>query len=370
RALLPHPRCGRRRSGRAPVAAPRLRRHRTGGADRRRHGRPGGAGPAMGRSAGRAPAPARHRAGRQGGPPPGPVAGAGGRGPGGPPCRRRLRRRPPRRSRGPPGGSPGGCPHPLPAASRRRPRRPRPPRRLLRRSRRSGSRCMSLAGRLESLTPEQRRLFELLRKQRERTSRASQAPPVTRVSGPDGAGDWPLTFDQERLWFLHQLAPESSTYNMPTATRLRGLLDVAALAESIRRVVRRHGAWRTSFPAVDGRPVQRVSPEPAFELPVVDLGALPAAPRDAAAQGLLLDDARRPFVLATGPLVRATRIRLGRDEHVCLLTVHHIASDLVSFRIFWGEVGASYAACRTGRPAALPELPVHFADFAVWQRAW
>ncbi|MEA2604412.1 MAG: hypothetical protein QOF89_5404 [Acidobacteriota bacterium] len=225
---------------------------------------------------------------------------------------------------------------------------------------------MSVADRLASLTPEQRALFEALRqKQRQAAvSAASTPPPIERVSGPRGAGDWPLTFDQERLWFLHQLDPTSSSYNMVTATRLTGGLDAAALEAALDAVIDRHGAWRTTFPLVDGRPVQRVASELRLRLPLVDLEGLPPKRREAAVLELAREDARRPFSLERGPLVRATLARLSPGEHVCMLAIHHIVSDLVSFQLFWNELALLY----TG--SSLPSLPVQYADFAVWQRQW
>ncbi|HEY0411250.1 MAG TPA: condensation domain-containing protein, partial [Candidatus Dormibacteraeota bacterium] len=202
---------------------------------------------------------------------------------------------------------------------------------------------MSVADRLASLTPEQRALFEALREKQRRSSPAAP-PPIERVSGPGGAGDWPLTFDQERLWFLYLLDPSGSAANMITATRLRGDLDVGALEAALNGVVGRHGSWRTTFPVVDGRPVQRVAPELRLALPMVDLSALPAAVREAAVLALADGDARRPFSLERGPLVRSTLARLSPREHVCVMTVHHVVSDLVSFQIFWGELALLYAS--------------------------
>ncbi|HYX26353.1 MAG TPA: condensation domain-containing protein, partial [Thermoanaerobaculia bacterium] len=224
---------------------------------------------------------------------------------------------------------------------------------------------MSVADRLASLTPAQRALFEALR-EKQRQAMPAAPPPIERVSGPGGVGDWPLTFDQERLWFLYVLDPASTASNMVTATRLQGELDVAALASAFDGVLRRHGSWRTTFPVVDGRPVQRVAPELRLALPVVDLSALPAGMREAAVLALANDDARRPFSLERGPLVRATLARLSPREHVCVLTVHHVVSDFVSFQIFWGELAQLYASPRI----PLPPLPVQFGDFAVWQRRW
>ncbi len=226
---------------------------------------------------------------------------------------------------------------------------------------------MSVADRLASLTPEQRALFEALR-EKQRQAVPVAPPPIERVSGPRGVGDWPLTFDQERLWFLYLLDPASSSYNMITATRLAGDLDAAALEAALDGTLDRHGAWRTTFPLVDGRPVQRVAPELRLRLPLVDLGGLPPERREAAVLALAHEDARRPFSLERGPLVRATLARLSPREHVCILTVHHIVSDLVSFQLFWGELALLYSSLPS--LLSLPSLPIQFVDFAVWQRRW
>ncbi|MFL6235263.1 MAG: amino acid adenylation domain-containing protein, partial [Thermoanaerobaculia bacterium] len=224
---------------------------------------------------------------------------------------------------------------------------------------------MSVSDRMAALSPEQRTLFEALRqKQRQAAPAPLAPPPVERVSGPGGVGDWPLTFDQERLWFLQVLDPASTASNMVTAIRLTGPLDPARLESVANGAVRRHGAWRTTFPLVDGRPVQRVAPEVRLPLPVADLSALPAGDREAAALGLASEAVRRPFSLETGPLARLLLVRLSAREHVCVLVVHHIVSDLISLEIFWREVGLLYEGVH------LTEPPVQFADFAVWQRRW
>ena len=232
---------------------------------------------------------------------------------------------------------------------------------------------MSVLDRLASLTPEQRALFEALRQKQRQTAAASTSaapPPIERVSGPRGIGDWPLTFDQERLWFLYVLDPRSTAANMVVPTRLTGGLDVAALAAALNAVIARHGAWRTTFPVVDGQARQRVAPALALPLPLVDLSALDAGRREPAMLALAGEDARLPFVLERGPLVRATLVRLSPREHVCLMIVHHIVGDLASFQVFWGEMAALYEAATSRRPSPLPPLPAQFADFAVWQRRW
>ena len=229
---------------------------------------------------------------------------------------------------------------------------------------------MSLAERMAALSPEQRALLEQMRGQLKAAARPQGPPPIPRVSGPAGAGDWPLSFDQERLWFLALLDPLSTAYNMLTATRLRGDVQVATLEQALGEVLRRQGAWRATFPTVDGAPVQRIASEIRLPLPVIDLAGLPGVDREAAARGLLEEDARRPFALDRGPLVRARLIRLDEREHVCLLTVHHIVSDWVTFQLFWRELAALYEARLAGRPAVLPELPIQYPDFVAWQRGW
>ncbi|HEY6324026.1 MAG TPA: amino acid adenylation domain-containing protein, partial [Thermoanaerobaculia bacterium] len=179
----------------------------------------------------------------------------------------------------------------------------------------------------------------------------------------------PLSFAQQRLWFLEQLQP-GPAYNIPGAVRFNGGLDVAALAASFSEVVRRHEALRTVFDPGDGEPAQVVLPASAVRLPVVDLGALPAAWRLRERRRLQREEALRPFDLARGPLLRLWLLALGADEHVALLTMHHIISDGWSMAILRAEVGALYAGRRGGRPVALPELPVQYADYALWQRQW
>ncbi len=235
---------------------------------------------------------------------------------------------------------------------------------------------MSVVDRIASLTPEQRELFEKLRQQQRRAAHVHQPPPVVRVSGPDGSGDWPLSLDQERFWFMEQLHPGRAGLNIVAATRMRGRLAVPPLAAALDEITRRHAAWRTTFPLVDGAPVQRVAParrQPLKGLALVDLAALPAERRDPEALRLVGNDAAMPFDLERGPLMRASLIRLTADDFVCLLTIHHLVTDWVSFQIAWGELAVLYDAYATGNLTAVRELPappVHYPDFAVWQRDW
>ncbi len=184
------------------------------------------------------------------------------------------------------------------------------------------------------------------------------------------AGPAPLSFAQERLWFLQQLDPGSAGYNIPLQLRLRGDLDTAALAAALGGVAARHEVLRTVYLETEGAAVQVVLPpaDPAVPLPIVDLAGLPEERRQAAAAGLAADEAASPFDLARGPVLRARLLRLGNGEHAVLLTLHHIAADGWSIGLLMEEVAALYTAAVEGRPAALPALPVQYADFAAWQR--
>ncbi|MET0398243.1 MAG: non-ribosomal peptide synthase/polyketide synthase, partial [Longimicrobiaceae bacterium] len=198
---------------------------------------------------------------------------------------------------------------------------------------------------------------------------AAEAPPLVRVPR-DGAGGLPLSFAQQRLWFIHQLEPESPAYNIPAALRLRGRLDVPALERSLAELVRRHEALRTVFEARGGEPAQVVLDAVPAEIRVADLRALPAAEREEAAARLAQEEALRPFDLAAGPLLRSSLLRLDDEEWALLFNLHHVVSDGWSMGVLVREVSALYAAYAEGREPALPELPVQYADYAAWQRAW
>jgi amino acid adenylation domain-containing protein len=194
-----------------------------------------------------------------------------------------------------------------------------------------------------------------------------EMPPLERVSRE---GEPPLSFAQQRLWFIDQLEPGSPAYNISLGVRFEGSLDVASLKRAISEVVRRHEALRTTFEAVDGRAVQVIHAAQTLALPVVDLSALPVAEREARVLELAGEDAARPFDLTRGPLLRATLLRLSKREHVLLASMHHIASDGWSMGVFSREVGALYEAFRRGEPSPLREPAVQYADYACWQRRW
>ena len=185
-------------------------------------------------------------------------------------------------------------------------------------------------------------------------------PPLVRVT----AEVPPLSFAQEPLWFLDQLVPDNPFYNMPSAYRLSGALDAEALQRALTEVVARHEALRTTFPAPGGRPYQRVAPPAPVPIEVDDVADEAEARRRAGA------DAARPFDLERGPLLRARLLRLGPEDHVLLVTVHHIVSDGWSAGVLLRELSALYGAFFRGDPSPLPPLPVQYADYALWQRRW
>ncbi len=216
-------------------------------------------------------------------------------------------------------------------------------------------------------------LAELAREieRRRQAGAAAAAPPILPVPRQaDGA--LPLSFPQQRLWFLKQLVPDSPVYNVHVGVRCRGRLDVAALARALQEVVARHEVLRTVLPAVRGRPVQVIRPPAPLPLPRVELAGLPAGRREAEVARLAGSEVLVPFDFAAGPLVRARLLRLAADDHVLLVVTHHIIWDDWSQGILLRELGALYAALAAGRPAAaaLPPLPVQYADFAAWQRRW
>ncbi|HEU0297990.1 MAG TPA: amino acid adenylation domain-containing protein, partial [Longimicrobium sp.] len=178
----------------------------------------------------------------------------------------------------------------------------------------------------------------------------------------------PASFAQERLWFLHRMEPESPAYNISAAWRLAGPLDEDALRAALGGLVRRHETLRTTFALVDGAPVQVIAPAAEVPLPVTALGELPADVREYAARRLAEEEADRPFDLEAGPLFRPRLLRLAADDHVLVITLHHVVGDGWSMGVLYAELGALYAAALRGEPAALPELPIQYADYAAWQR--
>ena len=194
------------------------------------------------------------------------------------------------------------------------------------------------------------------------TGSGDAAPPLV----PASERPAPLSFAQQRLWFLAQLDPSSAVYNLPLAVDLRGDLDVPCLTAALREIVRRHEALRTTFHVIGAEPVQVVGGAEGVLLPVVDLSGAPGGE----ARRLTAEDAGRPFDLQKGSVFRSLLLRLGPAEHRLVVTLHHIASDGWSLGVFTRELAGLYKGFGEGRPPALPELPVQYSDFAIWQRRW
>ncbi len=179
----------------------------------------------------------------------------------------------------------------------------------------------------------------------------------------------PLSFGQQQVWLLAQLMPDVPVYNECVTIHLPGQLNVAVFEQSLNEILRRHEAWRTSFPLVDGLPVQHIHAPSSLKLPVVDLRHLPEAEREAEALRLATEDARVLFDLANGPLLCTKLVQLGDTEHRLFLTIHHIIFDGVAiYQVLLPELYAVYTAFLVGQPSPLPEMPLQYADYAHWQR--
>ncbi len=184
------------------------------------------------------------------------------------------------------------------------------------------------------------------------------------------SGNLPLSFAQQRLWFLDQLIPNNPFYNVPAALHLKGSLNSTALEQTFNEIVQRHEALRTNFVMVQGQPVQVINPTLKISLPIIDLRQLPQAEREIQARQLTTQEAQRPFNLSTDSLLRVTLLRLDETEHILLLNMHHIVSDGWSMGVLIGEIAALYTARRSNQPSFLPKLAIQYADFAQWQREW
>ncbi|HJT66776.1 MAG TPA: amino acid adenylation domain-containing protein, partial [Pyrinomonadaceae bacterium] len=202
----------------------------------------------------------------------------------------------------------------------------------------------------------------------ESTAAADQNLPPLKPAPRDQ--DLPLSFAQQRLWFLDQLEKGSAVYNCPAAVRFHGALNIAALEQSLGEVVRRHEVLRTSFVSRDGSPAQVIASSFDLKLPLIDLSGLPRQLLERELHRFSLLEAQRPFDLAHGPLLRTKLLRVSEAEHVVLLAMHHIVSDGWSIGVLVKEVAALYAAFAGGKQSMLEPLPVQYADYAYWERAW
>ncbi|HEX8651125.1 MAG TPA: non-ribosomal peptide synthase/polyketide synthase [Pyrinomonadaceae bacterium] len=194
-----------------------------------------------------------------------------------------------------------------------------------------------------------------------------QSPPLLAVARDT---ELPLSFAQQRLWFLDQLAPGSASYNISGAVHLKGRLDVAALEQSFNEIVRRHESLRTSFALSCEQPIQIIAPDLSLTLTPVDLTGFPQSERETEARRMMSEAARTPFNLARSPLLRGGLLRLAEEEHVLVVVMHHIVSDGWSIGVLLRELATLYEAFLGEKQSPLPELPVQYADFARWQREW
>jgi amino acid adenylation domain-containing protein len=218
---------------------------------------------------------------------------------------------------------------------------------------------------LQSLSLEEIR--ELRRQSATKRRAREKIPPLIPQARP---GPVPLSYAQERLWLLDQVGLVGAAYNVPFTIRLVGRLQRAALELAFMRLISRHESLRTHFEVVEGRPVQVVSAEQEFQLSTRDISGEPSERQWQIVHQASLDEERRTFDLAASPLLRALLLKLDEENHVLLLTIHHIIFDGWSLGVLLRELGELYRACLEGRPASLPDLPVQYADFAIWQRRW
>ncbi|MEH2084378.1 MAG: amino acid adenylation domain-containing protein [Nostoc sp.] len=225
----------------------------------------------------------------------------------------------------------------------------------------------------DSLTPEL--LTELKTQKAEiinflrqiNTAASSQIPPIVAC---ERNGNLPLSFGQQRIWFLHQFEPDSSSNNMPVVVRFTGNLNVAVLEESLREVVRRHEVLRTTFPAVNGKPTQVIATDVSLTLPIIDLRQVPDEQREAEAHLLATKEAHQPFDLGNGPILRVLLLRLSDREHLLIWNMHCIVCDGASSDLFYQDLTTIYKALSVGKASLLTPLPVQYADFTNWQYQW
>lgn len=232
-------------------------------------------------------------------------------------------------------------------------------------SRRNGSLIVmnELSKRIARLSPEQRELF-LRRLKKEGVG----ADPLGQIEPRIGSEPAPLSFSQQRMWFLNQLAPGNPFYNEPLiAIRLTGTLCVKGLRRTIEEIARRHEILRTIFPSVDGHASQVIVPATSISFPMIDLTALPYDRRETELKRLAEEEVRRPVVLETGPLFRVSLIKMRDSDHVVFFEIHHIAFDGWSGGVLIHEVTTLYDAYSSGRSSPLPDLPIQYADYAAWQ---
>ena len=230
---------------------------------------------------------------------------------------------------------------------------------------RSNESPADLSSRFADLSPAKRTLLQQRLKKKDLEFLLNQTIPRRATPGPA-----PLSFSQQRLWFLDQYEPNSSVYNVSNVLRLKGRLNNDALKQSLEEIARRHEALRTTFANLDGEPLQVIAPTLNGSLALVDLKDRPDIEREDEARRLAVEEARRPFDLTRGPVFRTTLIRLGEADHLLVLVMHHIVSDGWSMGVLHRELSVLYQAFSHSQPSPLAELPIQYADYALWQRQW
>jgi amino acid adenylation domain-containing protein/non-ribosomal peptide synthase protein (TIGR01720 family) len=222
-----------------------------------------------------------------------------------------------------------------------------------------------LARQRSNLSADQRALLNKWMRGTVSEAHRTQNIPRRSLTGPVA-----LSFAQQRLWFLAQLEPVASIYILPVSFALKGPLDLLALQQSLSEIMSRHEILRTRFVLLQESPVQVIDPPAPLDLPLLDLAALPEEARESQARQLATEETRRRFDLAGGPLWRTRLLRLGAREHILLLSMHHLLCDGWSMSVLFRELSVLYAAFSAGRTSALPDLPLQYADYVLWQREW
>jgi amino acid adenylation domain-containing protein len=215
-----------------------------------------------------------------------------------------------------------------------------------------------------TLSPEKRALLE--RRLMDKRAAAAKAQAIARRSTQEPC---PLSFAQELMWLLDHLI-DTSAYHVPRALRMKGSLNVEALEYALNQIVARHEILRTTYQAIDGKPMQFVTPAACVKVNRVDLSSLPEEQREIEAGRILVEEGRRRFDFTKDVMLRAFLLRLDEQEHILLLVSHHIASDGQSKAVLFRELKTFYLAYCSNQPVQLPELPIQYADYALWQRQW
>src|SRR2546421_693341 len=225
---------------------------------------------------------------------------------------------------------------------------------------------VNLKQKLAALSPAKRALHELKLMKRNGSKPAAGEKIARRTDRATA----PLSYNQQGLWVLSQLMPDSWLYQIPKAVRMTGSLNVPAMRATLNEIVAPHESLRTTFKTIDGIPRQSIAESLYLETTLIDLCELPEPEREAEAKRILSSEGRRPFNLVDGPLIRSLLLRMNEDDHILLVTTHHIVTDGWSMGIFHHELMELYEAFAADRPSPLPELPIQYADYAVWHRKW